>query len=130
MTISDRLCRYGLLCLLPLTAQTRGLLSAKLFARMKDGAALIHLARGAQMVTADVVAALDSGRLAHAYLDVFETEPLPKDDPLWAHPGVTLTPHIAALTEPRTAMEIIRENVERVRRGEAPLHQVDLGAGY
>ncbi len=119
-----------LVCLLPLTPQTRGLLSAKLFDRMKQGAALIHLARGSQMVSADVIAALDSGRLAHAYLDVFETEPLPADDPLWAHPKVTVTPHIAALTEPRTALDIIADNVERVRRGEAPLYQVDVGAGY
>jgi glyoxylate/hydroxypyruvate reductase A len=119
-----------LVCLLPLTPQTRGLLSRKLFDGMKDGAALIHFARGSQMVTKDVVAALDSGKLAHAYLDVFETEPLPADDPLWAHPKITVTPHIAALTEPRTAMAIIAENVARVRRGETPLHLVDFSAGY
>jgi glyoxylate/hydroxypyruvate reductase A len=82
------------------------------------------------MVTRDLVAALDSGHLAHAYLDVFETEPLPVNDPLWNHPKVTVTPHIAALTEPRTAVPKIVENIERVRRGEPPLNLVDLNAGY
>ena len=87
-------------------------------------------ARGAHLVVPDLLAALESGALAHAYLDVFQPEPLPASDPLWAHPGVTLTPHIAALTEPRTAVPKIVENVERVRRGETPLHLVDFQAGY
>ena len=119
-----------LVCLLPLTPQTRGLLSRPLLDRLPDGAALISLARGQQMVTGDVIAALDSGKLGHAYLDVFETEPLPRDDPLWAHPKVTITPHIAAVTEPRTALAVVAENIERVRRGEMPLHLVDPAAGY
>jgi glyoxylate/hydroxypyruvate reductase A len=73
---------------------------------------------------------LESGHLSHAYLDVFDTEPLPASSPLWKHPGVTITPHAAALTEPRTALPKIVENVERVRRGETPLHLVDFSAGY
>jgi glyoxylate/hydroxypyruvate reductase A len=120
----------ALVCLLPLTAQTRGVLDARAFARMPKGGCVINLARGAHVVMPDLLAALDSGQLAHAYLDVFETEPLPADSPLWAHPGITITPHIAALTEPRTAVPKILENIERVRRGEAPLHLVDRGAGY
>ena len=120
----------ALVCLLPLTAQTRGLLNARAFARMPKGGCVINLARGGQVVTADLLAALESGQLAHAYLDVFETEPLPADSPLWAHPGITITPHIAALTEPRTAIPKIVENVERVRRGETPLNLVDREAGY
>jgi glyoxylate/hydroxypyruvate reductase A len=120
----------ALVCLLPLTAQTRGVLDARAFARMPKGGCVINLARGAHVVTADLLAALESGRLAHAYLDVFETEPLPADSPLWAHPGVTITPHVAALTEPRTALPKIVENVERVRRGAAPLSLVDREAGY
>jgi len=120
----------ALVCLLPLTAQTRGLLNARAFARMPKGGCVINLARGGHVVTADLLAALESGQLAHAYLDVFETEPLPADSPLWAHPGITITPHIAALTEPRTAIPKIVENVERVRRGETPLNLVDREAGY
>lgn len=120
----------ALVCLLPLTAQTRGVLNAKAFARMPKGSCVINLARGSHVVTADLLAALESGHLAHAYLDVFETEPLPADSPLWAHSGVTITPHSAALTEPRTAVAKIVENVERVRRGEAPVNVVDRAAGY
>ncbi len=120
----------ALVCLLPLTAQTRGVLNARAFARMPAGGCVVNLARGAHLVVPDLVAALDSGQLAHAYLDVFDTEPLAADSPLWAHPGITLTPHIAALTEPRTAVAKIVENVERVRRGAAPLNVVDRAAGY
>ena len=78
----------------------------------------------------DLLAALGSGHLGHAYLDVFDKEPLSAESPLWKHPGVTITPHSAALTEPRTAIPKIVENVERVRRGETPLHLVDFSAGY
>jgi glyoxylate/hydroxypyruvate reductase A len=120
----------ALVCLLPLTARTRGVLNARAFASMPKGGCVISLARGGHVVTADLLAALESGQLAHAYLDVFETEPLPADSPLWSHPGVTITPHVAALTEPRTAVPKIVENVERVRRGEAPLNLVDFAAGY
>jgi glyoxylate/hydroxypyruvate reductase A len=95
----------------------------------KDGC-LINVARGAHVVMPDLLAALDSGHLAHAYLDVFEPEPLPADSPLWAHPGLTITPHIAALSEPRTSVGKIAENLERLRRGEAPLNTVDFAAGY
>jgi glyoxylate/hydroxypyruvate reductase A len=117
-------------CLLPLTRETQGVLDARAFATMKSGGAVINVARGAHLVVPDLLRALDSGQLAHAYLDVFETEPLPRADPLWRHPGVTLTPHIAALTEPRTAVPKVVENIERVRRGEAPLYLVDFAAGY
>ncbi|MDH3319119.1 MAG: glyoxylate/hydroxypyruvate reductase A [Betaproteobacteria bacterium] len=120
----------AVVCLLPLTAQTRGVLNARALARMPRGGCIINVARGAHLVMPDLIAALDSGQLAHAYLDVFETEPLPADSPLWAHPGITVTPHIAALTEPRTAVPKIVENIERVRRGEVPLNLVDFSAGY
>jgi glyoxylate/hydroxypyruvate reductase A len=120
----------ALVCLLPLTPQTRRLLDARAFARMPKGGCVINVARGAHLVVPDLVAALDSGHLAHAYLDVFDPEPLPADSPLWRHPEVTVTPHVAALTEPRTAIAKIVENIERVRRGEAPRHLVDYSAGY
>ena len=120
----------AVVCLLPLTDGTRGVLNAKAFAKMPRGGCVINVARGAHIVVADLIAALDSAQLAHAYLDVFETEPLPQDSPLWSHPGVTVTPHTAALTEPRTAMVKVVENIERVRNGLPALNLVDFGAGY
>ena len=120
----------ALVCLMPLTAQTRGILNANVFGRLKKHACVINLARGGHLVVPDLIAALDSGHLAHAYLDVFEPEPLPANSPLWKHSAVSITPHSAALTEPRTAVAKIAENVERVRRGEKPHHLVDFEAGY
>jgi len=117
-------------CLLPLTAHTRGILNFKTLRKIKLGGAVINVARGGHLVAEDLIAVLDSGHLAHAYLDVFEHEPLPHDHPLWKHPGITVTPHAAALTEPRTAIPRIVENVERLRRGEPPLNLVDFDAGY
>jgi glyoxylate/hydroxypyruvate reductase A len=117
-------------CLLPLTAHTRGILDRQAFAKIREQGCLINVARGGHVVIPDLLAALDAGHLAHAYLDVFETEPLPLDSPLWAHPGITATPHIAALSEPRTSVAKIAENVERVRRGELPGNLVDFAAGY
>jgi glyoxylate/hydroxypyruvate reductase len=120
----------ALVCLLPLTPQTRGILNGRHLAALKKHGCVINLARGGHLVVSDLLRELDSGHLAHAYLDVFDTEPVPASDPLWKHPGVTLTPHSAALTEPRTAIPKIVENVERVRRGETPHHLVDFAAGY
>jgi len=120
----------ALVCLVPLTAQTRGMLNANAFSLMKKHGCVINLARGPQVVVPDLIAALDSGHLAHAYLDVFDVEPLPAESPLWKHPKVSITPHSAALTEPRTAVAKIAENIERVRRGETPHHLVDFEAGY
>jgi glyoxylate/hydroxypyruvate reductase A len=120
----------ALVCLLPLTAQTKGILNGRHLGLLKKHGCVINLARGGHLVVADLLQQLDSGHLAHAYLDVFDNEPLPSGDPLWTHPGVTITPHSAALTEPRTAVAKIVENVERVRRGETPHHLVDFVAGY
>ena len=120
----------ALVCLLPLTRETRSILNGRNLSLLRKHGCVINLARGGHVVISDLLRALDSGHLAHAYLDVFETEPLPANDPLWRHPGVTITPHSAALTEPRTAIPKIVENVERVRRGEAPQHLVDFVAGY
>jgi glyoxylate/hydroxypyruvate reductase A len=120
----------ALVCLLPLTSKTKNVLNANTFAAMKPRGCVINLARGGHLVEKDLLAALDSGHLRHAYLDVFDTEPLPAAHPFWRHPGVTVTPHAAALTEPRTAIPKIVENVERVRRGEQPFNLVDFKAGY
>jgi len=120
----------ALVCLLPLTAQTKGIINGRHLALIKKHGCVINMARGAHLVSGDLVHALDSGHLAHAYLDVFDTEPLAPGDPLWTHPGVTITPHSGALTEPRTAIPKVVENIERVRRGETPHHLVDFTAGY
>src|SRR6202165_4319831 len=117
-------------CLLPLTPQTKGILNRENLNKIKKGGGLINVARGPHVVVPDLIAALDSGQLARAYLDVFDEEPLPASSPLWRHHGVTITPHSAALTEPRTAVAKIAENVERVRRGEPALNLVDFAAGY
>jgi glyoxylate/hydroxypyruvate reductase A len=120
----------ALVCLLPLTEKTKGILNSRILSLMPKDGCVINVARGAHVVVPDLLAALDAGHLARAYLDVFETEPLPADSPLWSHPGVSVTPHIAALTEPRTSVGKIAENLERLRRGEAPLNTVDFAAGY
>jgi glyoxylate/hydroxypyruvate reductase A len=129
--LSEVLARSSVLvCLLPLTDATRGILNARTLAQLPEGSCVVNVARGAHVVARDLVAALDSGRIAHAYLDVFETEPLPADHPYWTHPSVSVTPHVAALTEPRTALGKVIANIERVRRGERPEALVDVSAGY
>lgn len=120
----------ALVCLLPLTANTRGIINSQILSLMPKDGCVINVARGGHLVVPDLLALLDSGHLARAYLDVFETEPLPADSPLWSHSGVNVTPHIAALTEPRTSVGKIAENIERIRRGEAPINTVDFAAGY
>lgn len=116
--------------LLPLTPDTRGLLDARRFAAMRRGAALVNLARGAHVVEADLLAALESGQVARAVLDVFAKEPLPTDHAFWTHPRVTVLPHVAALTDLRTAVATVAANVEAVRRGGTPMHLVDRQQGY
>jgi len=120
----------AIVCLLPLTPHTRGILNKANLQKLKKDGCVINVARGGHQVVPDILALLDSGHLAHAYLDVFEPEPLPSDSPLWTHPGVTVTPHMAAFTEPRTSVGKIAENLERVRRGEVPRNTVDFSAGY
>ncbi|MEY2893908.1 MAG: hypothetical protein RJA98_3816, partial [Pseudomonadota bacterium] len=90
----------------------------------------VNLARGAHLVEADLLAALDSGQLRHAVLDVFAQEPLPSDHPFWAHPQVTVLPHVAAQTDPLTAVRVVAENVSAWRAGRVPAHLVDRSRGY
>jgi glyoxylate/hydroxypyruvate reductase len=116
--------------LLPLTDATRGLLNAAFFAALPRGAALVNLARGAQVVDADLLAALDSGQLGHAVLDVFHTEPLPAGHRFWTHPSVTLLPHAAAMTDARSAAAVVVRNVRALRDGQPPAHRVDRRRGY
>ena len=124
-----------LVCLLPLTAQTRGLLNLALFRKLKrDGAAggafLINAARGQIQVDADIIAALDEGTLAAATLDVFPQEPLPAQSPLWAHPKVTLTPHVAGDISPEAFADQLFEQVERFERGLPLENEIDRRRGY
>lgn len=119
-----------LVCLLPLTRATRGILDGRTFARLPADAYLINAARGEHLVEADLLAALDSGHLSGACLDVFREEPLPESHPFWSHPRITVTPHCASLTEPRTVAPQIVENYRRVRSGLAPRHVIDTEKGY
>jgi glyoxylate/hydroxypyruvate reductase A len=119
-----------LVCLLPLTERTRGILDARLFAGVRPGAYLINCARGEHLQEADLLAALDSGQLAGACLDVFVTEPLPPEHPFWRHPSITVTPHTASLTHPRAVVPRLIENYRRVMAGLAPLDQIDRLRGY
>ena len=116
--------------LLPLTDATRGLFNARTFARMRRGAALVNLARGAHVVEADLLDALAGGQLGYAVLDVFANEPLPAAHPFWSHPRITVLPHVAALTDPRSAALIVARNVLALREGRALENLVDRSRGY
>ena len=116
--------------LLPLTAQTRGILDRKAFQRLARGAALVNVARGGHLVEAELLAALDEGLLASATLDVFADEPLPADHPLWTHPRVTVTPHIAAQTLREESVAEIVAAIEALECGEPVRGRVDLARGY
>jgi glyoxylate/hydroxypyruvate reductase len=116
--------------LLPLTPDTRGLLDARFFAALARGAAVVNVARGAHVLDADLLAALDSGQLGHAVLDVFHTEPLPDGHPFWRHPRVTVLPHVAAATDPRSAAAVAAANLRALRDGRPLQHRVQRERGY
>ena len=119
-----------LVCMLPLTPETRGILAADLFVQLPRGAYVINVARGRHLVEADLLAANDTGHLAGACLDVFNTEPLPHGHPFWKHPRVTVTPHIASLTNPYEVVSQMADNYRRVVAGERPHQLVDIHQGY
>ncbi|MFV0384245.1 2-hydroxyacid dehydrogenase [Paracoccus sp. (in: a-proteobacteria)] len=116
--------------LLPDTPATRGLLDAARLAMLPRGAWIINPGRGTLIDDQALIAALDRGQAGHAVLDVFRAEPLPPDHPFWAHPGVTVTPHIAAETRPETAAAVVAENLRRAMSGRPVLHLVDRCRGY
>ncbi|WP_417268017.1 2-hydroxyacid dehydrogenase [Celeribacter baekdonensis] len=116
--------------LLPNTPETENTLNAETLALLPKGARIMNPGRGSLIDDDALLAALETGQIGHATLDVFRTEPLPQDHPYWAHPNVTVTPHIAAETRAQTAAEVIAENIRRGEAGEILLHLVDRAAGY
>ncbi|MFN3844974.1 MAG: 2-hydroxyacid dehydrogenase [Paracoccaceae bacterium] len=116
--------------LLPRTPDTDSILNAETLALLAPGAFILNPGRGALIDDAALLAALDTGQICHATLDVFRTEPLPVAHPFWHHPKVTVTPHIAADTRASSASRVIAENIRRAEAGEALLHVVDRRLGY
>ena len=116
--------------LLPLTPATRGVFNRARFAAMREGASLVNFGRGAHVVEADLLAALNGGRLRRALLDVFEAEPLDPAHPFWRHPCITLLPHVAALTDPRSAARVVAHNLQALRERRPLGYLVDRARGY
>lgn len=116
--------------LLPVTPQTTDILDAEAFATLPQGAAVINLGRGEHVVDADLMAALDSGHLSAATLDVYRTEPLPAVDPLWRHPGITLMPHCSRKILPAGIVPQLADGIRKTLAGEMPVNSVDRTAGY
>ncbi len=120
----------GVILLLPDTKATENTLNQETLSRLNAGAFVLNPGRGPLIDDEALITALDSGQLSHATLDVFRVEPLPKAHPFWAHPKITVTPHIAAETRPKWASKTIAENVRRGEAGEPFLHLVDRARGY
>jgi glyoxylate/hydroxypyruvate reductase len=119
-----------LICLLPLTDDTRGILSKPLFDQLPQGATVINVGRGGHLNQQDLLQALQEGKVGRAILDVCDPEPLPAGHPFWTHPNVQLTPHIASMTQPESAVEAVLENIRRHQEDVPMVGLVDRARGY
>ncbi len=119
-----------LVCLLPLTPETEGILNSELFSKLPNGCYIINVARGGHLVDEDLLKALDNGHLSGACLDVYHQEPLPSDHPFWNHPKIFMTPHYASVSDTNSVVPQILENYERLRHGENLLNKVNRNKGY
>lgn len=129
--LDDMLARTDtLVCLLPLTDATRGILARPLFAKLRPGAYLINCARGGHLCETDLSAALDDGQLGGALLDVFQTEPLPDSHPFWQDPRIIVTPHLAAPSQVSGSIEQVAHNVRAIASGRELIGVVDRSRGY
>ena len=119
-----------LLCVLPLTEQTRDILNQTLFEQLPQGAALINIGRGEHLVEQDLINALNEQHVSYAVLDVTREEPLPKEHPFWLHPKIMLTPHAAGLTRPESGYQSFIKNLQSYLNGEKAIGWVDRNKGY
>lgn len=119
-----------LICLLPLTEDTKNILNADLFDMLPEGAYIINVARGEHLVEHDLMEMIDNGHLSGACLDVFREEPLPEEHPFWEHEKINITPHIASLTNPKSVVPQIVENYERMKEDEPLKNRVEIDKGY
>ncbi|WP_335304551.1 NAD(P)-dependent oxidoreductase [Sphingomonas adhaesiva] len=119
-----------LICLLPLTQETRGILNHATLSQLPRGAAIVNIARGGHLVAQDLVALLDEGHLSGAVLDVAEPEPLPPEHPLLRHPRIVVTPHIASATSAQSGAHAVLDNIRRHRAGQPMLGLVARDRGY
>jgi glyoxylate/hydroxypyruvate reductase len=119
-----------IVCMLPLTPQTENVLNLRFFENCKKGTYLINVARGKHLVEEDLLEALDKGYLSGALLDVYRKEPLPKDHPFWERNEITITPHIASVTNPDAAAPQIIDNYKRLKNSQPLINQINLTLGY